>query len=307
MRLAIETDNIVKHYGRLKALDHVSINVAEGEIFGFLGPNGAGKTTFVKILLNLVGATEGSARIFGEDISSVRSRREVGFLPEHISMYGFMTIAEYLTMHARLADVPGRSIPSEIENVLNKVGLSQDRNHRLATLSKGMQQRAGIAQAMIGRPRLLFFDEPTSGLDPIWVRDLRTIMLELKEQGATIFLNSHLLSEVERTCDRIAILNKGKIIRSGTRDEMSDRERHLELVVEGFGEIMMHEINMLCQRPLEIDGSILKIFPRDGKDLLLIHRIIDEHGGRLQSLCWKGESLEELFYRLVKHENSDNS
>jgi len=303
---AIETEGIIKRYGRLKALDNVSIQVAAGEIFGFLGPNGAGKSTFVKIMLNLIRATEGTARIFGEKATRTRSRIGVGFLPERYSMYGFMSIEEYLKMHAGLAEVPHQHMAAEVEKVLAVVGLLQDRKRRLAALSKGMLQRAGIAQALLGNPRLIFLDEPTSGLDPIWVKDLRTILLDLKARGATIFLNSHLLSEVERTCDRIAILNKGRIIRSGTRGDLSEKERHLELVVDGMSEGLARRLDEISRKPMTAADGAVRIYPVDERAVLDIHRTIIEHGGRLQSLLWKGETLEELFYRLVKHENTDN-
>jgi len=304
MPLAIEAEGVAKHYGKLRALDNINLQVAAGEIFGFLGPNGAGKSTFVKVLLHLVRATAGSARIFGRDVASARSRAGVGFLPERYSMYGFMSIEEYLAMHACLADVPRRQTGSEVARALTMVGLLQDGKRRLATLSKGMLQRAGIAQALLGNPRLIFLDEPTSGLDPIWVRDLRAMLLNLKACGVTIFLNSHLLSEVERTCDRVAILNKGSIIRSGSRCDLSEKERHLELVVDGLTEGLVRRLDELSQKPLAIADGAVRLYPADESAVLDIHRAIVEHGGRLQSLRWQGETLEEVFYRLVKHEDT---
>ena len=166
-----------------------------------------------------------------------------------------------------------------------------------------MLQRAGIAQAILGNPELLILDEPTSGLDPIGFTDLRRLLLEMKARGTTIFLNSHLLSEVERTCDRVAILHKGKIIKSGLRGDLSDRGKHLEVTAEGFTDAMAAAIRALSQKDIEAEGTNFRIYPNDEKDSVAVHRIIVEGGGRVQSLSWKSESLEEIFYRLVKNED----
>ena len=183
------------------------------------------------------------------------------------------------------------------------MALESVRAQKIGTLSKGMLQRAGIAQAILGSPELLILDEPTSGLDPIGFTELRRLLLDMKAQGATIFLNSHLLSEVERTCDRVAIINKGKIIKSGSRDDLSDRGKHLEVTAEGFTDSMAAGINSLSHKNIEIDGKDLRIYLNDEKDSVNVHRIIVEGGGWVQSLSWKSESLEELFYRLVKNED----
>jgi len=307
MQYAIDAEDIVKTYGKLTALDHVSIRVEEGEIFGFLGPNGAGKSTFVKILLNLISPSGGTARILGEVVRNVSSRRSVGFLPENIQAYQFLTVEEFMRFHAELSGLPKEGVKKEIDESLNTLGLAVERRRRIETLSRGMIQRVGIAQAILGRPELLILDEPTSGLDPIGIKELRNLLLEMKHRGTTIFLNSHLLSEVERTCDRIAILNRGKIIKSGTRSDLSDKEKHLEVTVEGFTDIMAREINAISKRPIENNGNLLRIYPEEEKDSVIVHRIIVENGGKLLSFSWKGESLEELFYRLVKDENLGNS
>ena len=183
------------------------------------------------------------------------------------------------------------------------MALESVRAQKIGTLSKGMLQRAGIAQAILGNPELLILDEPTSGLDPIGFTELRRLLLDMKAQGATIFLNSHLLSEVERTCDRVAIINKGKIIKSGSRDDLSDRGKHLEVTAEGLTGSMAASINLLSHKNIEADGKDLRIYLNDEKDSVNVHRIIVEGGGWVQSLAWSSESLEELFYRLVKHED----
>lgn len=307
MELAIDAEDLVKTYGNVTALDHVSIRVEAGEIFGFLGPNGAGKSTFVKILLNLISPSKGTAKIFGLDVKHVSSRKSVGFLPENIYAYKFLTVEEFIKFQAVLCELPKNRIENELKSCLDTVGLSNDINKRMGSLSKGMLQRVGIAQSILGRPKLLLLDEPTSGLDPIGVKELRSLLIELKKNGTTIFLNSHLLSEVERTCDRVAILNKGRIVKSGTKSDLSGKEKHLEVFVEGFTDNMAEKINSISKKPIERNGNFLKIFPETETDSVTIHKIIIDHGGRLLSLSWKGESLEELFYRLVKTKEKDEN
>jgi ABC-2 type transport system ATP-binding protein len=303
MQFAIEAHNLVKKYGAIAALDDINLSVNRGEIFGFLGPNGAGKSTFVKIILNLVHTTSGSARIFGEPVTNAQARKTIGFLPENIRLYPFLSINEFLHFHAELIGISKQKAQEEVTACLHAVAMESTREKKIGALSKGMLQRTGIAQAILGNPELLILDEPTSGLDPIGFTELRQLLLEMKSRGTTIFLNSHLLSEVERTCDRVAILNKGKIIKVGSRDDLSDRGKHLEITAEGFVGGMETAINALSQKNLEIDGKNLRIFLNNESDSVNVHRIIVEAGGRVQSLAWKSESLEELFYRLVKHEN----
>ena len=303
MQFAIEARNLVKKYGGFAALDDINLTVNRGEIFGFLGPNGAGKSTFVKIILNLVHATSGNVRIFGEQVERPEARKIVGFLPENIRVYPFLSIEEFLYFHAELIGIAKQKIKTHIDSCLRAMALESVRAQKIGTLSKGMLQRAGIAQAILGSPELLILDEPTSGLDPIGFTELRRLLLDMKAQGATIFLNSHLLSEVERTCDRVAIINKGKIIKSGSRDDLSDRGKHLEVTAEGLTGSMAASINLLSHKNIEADGKDLRIYLNDEKDSVNVHRIIVEGGGWVQSLSWKSESLEELFYRLVKHED----
>jgi ABC-2 type transport system ATP-binding protein len=303
MQFAIEAHSLVKKYGSIAALDDITLVVNRGEIFGFLGPNGAGKSTFVKVILNLVRATSGSVRIFGEPVTNAQARQTIGFLPENIRVYPFLSIDEFLHFHGELIGISSKKIKREIDTCLCAMALESVRTQKIGTLSKGMLQRTGIAQAILGNPELLILDEPTSGLDPIGFTELRRLLLEMKARGTTIFLNSHLLSEVERTCDRVAILNKGKIIKSGSRDDLSDRGKHLEVVAEGFTGGMGNAINALSQKSLESDGKYLRIYLSNENDSVTVHRIIVEAGGRVQSLAWKSESLEELFYRLVKNED----
>ena len=303
MQFAIEAHSLVKKYDSITALDDITLVVNRGEIFGFLGPNGAGKSTFVKIILNLVRATSGSVRVFGEPVTNVKARKTIGFLPENIRAYPFLSIEEFLRFHCELIGISSQNIGIEINTCLCAMELETVRTQKIGTLSKGLLQRMGIAQAILGNPKLLVLDEPTSGLDPIGFTELRRLLLAMKARGTTIFLNSHLLSEVERTCDRVAILNKGKIIKIGSRDDLSDRGKHLEVTAEGFTDGMAAAINAFSRKNIETDGNKLRIYLSNEKDSVNVHSIIIEAGGRVQSLAWKSESLEDVFYRLVKNED----
>ena len=211
----IETDRLVKRYGRIEALKGVSLTVERGEIFGLLGQNGAGKTTLVKILLGITKTTDGrgdAARPAGRHAAV---RRRVGYLPEDHRFPDYHTGASLLDFYGALLDVPGRDRRKRIPEILEVVGLKGRMHYKIRTYSKGMKQRLGIAQAMFHDPEVIFLDEPTDGVDPVGRREIRDIMQQLKEEGKTIFLNSHLLGEVELICDRVAILQRGEVIREG--------------------------------------------------------------------------------------------
>ncbi len=302
MEPVICVDAVVKSYGSVKALNGVSLSVGSGEIFGFLGPNGAGKSTFVKLLLGLVSPSGGRVELFGNDAGKTAQRRNVGFLPETTAVYPFLTIGEFIHYHCVLGEIPPRTRKQEAQRCLEAVGMIQHARKRLGSLSKGMLQRVCIAQALLGSPQLIILDEPTSGLDPIGIKELRSLLLAVRERGGTVFLSSHLLSEVERTCDRVAILHQGKIIRSGSRSDLTGKERYLEVVAEGVSEQAVQALNRTgVTKPVERDGNRLIVYPGSESHSVDIHRIIVEQGGALSSMCWKGESLEELFYRLVKN------
>lgn len=214
---------------RVRALDGVDIDVAEGETFGLLGPNGAGKTTFVKCLLGLLLPTAGAVQLFGQDPSHAQVRRRVGFSPEIPAFPPFLSGAEVMRLHARLAGIPSGEISRLTTTLLEQAELG-DAPRRIKAYSKGMVRRLAVAQALIGEPELLVLDEPTADLDPIGRRDIRNVLLELKAKGVTILLNSHLLSEIERVCDRVAIIHKGKVIAIGSLDELVPEGQDLETV-----------------------------------------------------------------------------
>jgi ABC-2 type transport system ATP-binding protein len=210
--LIIETQGLRKQFGTTVAVSDLSLQVGEGEIFGFLGPNGAGKTTAIKILLALVEPTSGTGRVLGAPLGDRATRARIGFLPEHFRFHETLTATELLRFHGRLYGLRGVSLDARVDRLLTRVDLVDAADRPLRGYSKGMLQRVGLAQALLNDPRLVFLDEPTSGLDPLGRLLVRSIIDELRADGATVFLNSHLLGEVEATCDRVAFVKRGRVV-----------------------------------------------------------------------------------------------
>jgi len=227
---AFDCRGLGKRYGATLALGGVDLEVQPGELVGLLGPNGAGKSTLVKIACGLVRPTEGEARVTGEPAGSAPARARLGYLAELFRFPGWLRADELLQLHQRLAGSSGG--PAERGELLELVGLSDAARVKVEAMSKGMQQRLGIAQALVGSPRLLMLDEPTSALDPVGRRIVRDLLLELKRRGVAVLLNSHLLSEVERVCDRVAILVSGRIVAQGAPGELA-QARGVEIDVDG--------------------------------------------------------------------------
>ena len=219
MTALLEMNGIVKHYGSTTALDGVDLNVEEGELVGLLGPNGAGKSTLVKIGCGLVKATAGTALVSGSPAGSEVARRSIGYLAELFRFPGWLRAGEVIQLHQRLTGSDGGE--DEVRRLLDLVGLHHVGARRVAAMSKGMQQRLGIAQALVGSPTLLMLDEPTSALDPAGRRAVREILETIRSQGIAVLLNSHLLSEVELVCDRVVILNQGRVITEGTPEDLA--------------------------------------------------------------------------------------
>ncbi|MDQ2872687.1 MAG: ABC transporter ATP-binding protein [Candidatus Eremiobacteraeota bacterium] len=213
---ALDVNGLAKRYGKISALNDLTLQVGRGEIFGFLGPNGAGKTTAVKMLVGLTRPTGGRGSVLGRPLGDRATRLRLGYLPELFRYQDWLSALEVLAFHARLARLASNETGSEIARVLALTGLTARGADRVGTFSKGMQQRLGIAVALLGKPDLIFLDEPTSALDPIGRHDVREILRREQARGATVFLNSHLLSEVELVCDRIAIVRRGDVVAQGT-------------------------------------------------------------------------------------------
>lgn len=217
---------------RVVAVRDLTLRVGEGEVYGLLGPNGSGKSTTLKILLGLVVATRGTTRIFGEDSRLVRSRKDVGFLPENPYFYKFLTGAETLRFFGKLGGLDGKALEARVAELLELVGLADAAERRVGSYSKGMLQRIGLAQALVQDPGLLVLDEPTAGVDPVGSREIRDLILELKSRGKTVLLCSHLLSQVQEVCDRVGILAGGSLVREGRVEDLLTVGDRSEILVE---------------------------------------------------------------------------
>ena len=217
---ALELSGVSKRYGARAALAGVDLAIPRGSSLGLLGPNGAGKTTILKLLLGLVRPSAGRVRVRGLDPRDPASREKLGYLPEQLALPGRMTVRGVLRLHAALAGLSGSERERDVDAALELTGIADRRRDRLAGLSKGLLQRVGFAQAFLGRPEVLLLDEPTSGLDPIGVRDARDWIRGARERGCTVLVSSHVLSEVERTCDRVAVLHQGSVAASGPLDRV---------------------------------------------------------------------------------------
>jgi ABC-2 type transport system ATP-binding protein len=302
MSAAIELVNISKVYRRwrrgreVRALQDVSLRVETGEIFGFLGANGAGKTTTVKILLGLARPTQGHARVFGCPPGGA-TRLRIGYLPEAPYFYDFLTPVELMTFYARIFGIPGPDRRKRINEVLESVGIASRQDTVLRTFSKGMTQRVGLAQALLNDPDVLLLDEPTSGLDPLARREIRDIILGLKERGKTVFLNSHLLSEVELICDRVAILKRGRLMRTGTVDELVAKEG-VEIVADTRERSLPTDLHALI-RPEQNDDpcQVTLLAPREAEVPRVLRALLDAEVPIL-SVNPHRDTLEDVFVRI---------
>ncbi|PYK85146.1 MAG: ABC transporter ATP-binding protein [Verrucomicrobia bacterium] len=230
----------------ITAVRDLNLRVEAGEVYGLLGPNGSGKSTTLKIILGLASPTRGRTKIFGRDSSLVESRAAVGFLPENPYFYKFLTGEETLRFFGKLCRVNGSRLKSRVRDLLELVGLTNARDQRLSTYSKGMLQRIGLAQALINEPKLVVLDEPTAGVDPAGSRDIRNLIVDLKQRGITVLLSSHLLTQVQEICDRVGILARGMLVREGHLEELIAIENRSELVLENASEALVKEIEQLA-------------------------------------------------------------
>ena len=233
---------------RIVAVRNLDLRVEAGEVYGLLGPNGSGKSTTLKIILGLVSPTRGRTEIFGCDSRLVESRKAVGFLPENPYFYKYLTGDETLRFFGRLCGVRGSRLKKRIDELLALVGLTKARDRRLGTYSKGMLQRIGLAQALVNEPRLVVLDEPTAGVDPAGSRDIRDLVVNLKRQGTTVLLSSHLLAQAQEICDRVGILANGVLVREGRLDELIAIENQTELVLENASGALLNEVEALAAK-----------------------------------------------------------
>jgi ABC-2 type transport system ATP-binding protein len=302
MASAVEAENLSKTYQRMfrqpaPALAGATLRVEAGTIFGLLGANGAGKTTLVKILLSLVPPTGGTARVLGSAPGDARMRRRIGYLPEQMRMPEYMRATSFLTYMGKLNGVDGASLKKRIPALLDLVGLPGEKK-TLKEYSKGMQQRLGLAQALVNEPDLLFLDEPTEGLDPLGRKQVRDLLVSLRAAGKTIFLNSHLLSEIELVCDRVLILNKGKVAREGSPAELTRREGEYRIRVADAGDAARGAIAAL-DGSARWDANDVFLAPKDRAHLnAFIDRLRAAHV-EIEAIEPMHSTLEECFIEVV--------
>lgn len=297
--MVIETEKLTKYYGKRIGCGDITISVGKGEVFAFLGPNGAGKSTFVKMLTGLLFPTSGKANILGRPLGNMEVRRKIGYLPENFRYQDWMTGEDLLSFHASLYKLDKRETHAKISEVLELTGLKGNEKYRIGTYSKGMQQRIGIASSLLCDPELIFMDEPTSALDPIGRKEVREIILMLKGMGKTIFLNSHLLSEVEMVCSSAAFINKGRIINQGRLKDLTQGSTRLEIQAEGLNGEVMEKIREIDSDAI-FNGNRITMSVRDNDDINHIASLIIRSGGKLYELSPRGESLENIFMRVIE-------
>jgi ABC-2 type transport system ATP-binding protein len=298
MPAAIETDSLRKVFGEKVAVANLTLTVERGEVFGFLGPNGAGKTTAVKMLLGLIVPTSGEGRMLGLPLGDPRGRERVGFLPEHFRFHDWLTAEEFLRLHGELYQMSGERLRRRIPELLDLVGLAPHAEKRLRTFSKGMLQRIGLAQALLNDPEMVLLDEPTSGLDPVGRRLVRDIIHDLREGGTTVFLNSHLLSEVEITCDRVAFIKHGVVLRTSVLQELVEGELTVEVRAHGLTPEVLSGLDRWSPS-IRVDGECLSLTLPSEVGLPEINRYLVEHGVDVYALSPQNISLEDLFIQIV--------
>jgi ABC-2 type transport system ATP-binding protein len=296
---AIQTVELSKRFGSTVALAGLSMTVPRGEVFGFLGPNGAGKTTSVKLLLGLISPTAGEGRLLGRPIGDLKTRRKIGYLPELFRYQGWLSAREVLALHCELAPLPRSSWSDEITTALDTVGLTERATDRVSTFSKGMQQRLGLAVALLGEPELVFLDEPTSALDPVGRHDVREIIRGLAARGTAVFLNSHLLSEVEQVCDRVAVVDHGRVIASGTMDQLLSGTT-VRVRVTGLPQDGLAKLTPFGQ--VDDEGDQLTFTNLNVERVPDLVSAIVALGGRVYEVAPRHQTLEDRFLQLLEEE-----
>jgi ABC-2 type transport system ATP-binding protein len=300
---AIETVDLTKDYKvgfwrprPYRALDGLSLTVERGEVFGFLGPNGAGKTTTLKLLMQLVHPTRGRATILGAPVGDVAVKRRIGYLPEHPYFYDYLTAEELLVYFAGLFGQSAADARARASRLLDETGIGAERRLQLRKFSKGMIQRVGLAQALVNDPEVIFLDEPMSGLDPLGRRDVRALILRLRDEGRTVFFSSHILADAEALCSRVAVLARGRLVAQGRiSDIVAFQPRGWEAIVEGVPAAAMARVGARASRQQQIaDGRYALEFPVDLPPERIVGDLVRD-GGRLVSITPVRETLEDFF------------
>lgn len=284
---AVQIKNLVKEFkapgrsktqgSKIRAVDDISLTIMPGEVYGLIGPNGSGKSTTMKALLGLIAPTSGSCHVFGKNSLKTDSRQEIGFLPENPYFYKHLSGEETLRFYAKLCGMRGKEMNSRVDKMLELVSLQDARKRRIAGYSKGMLQRIGLAQALIHEPKLLILDEPTAGVDPLGSREIRDLVLRLKEQGVTVFLCSHLLEQVQEVCDHVGIIFNGKIVKEGKLDDLIAIEDQTEIVIKNASPESLQKMRRIIDESPEED--ILRI----GKPKTTLERLFLDEAKKSES------------------------
>ncbi|MFE4709321.1 ABC transporter ATP-binding protein [Paenibacillus sp. NPDC056722] len=315
---AIETQGLSKTYDNGRGCQNVTITVGKGEAFGFLGPNGAGKSTFVKMLVGLISPTSGSASLMGHRIGTMEAKSLIGYLPELYRYQEWLTGQEVVKLHARLSRVESSSIERRVREVLEEVGIGIRSRDKVKHYSKGMQQRLGLACALVADPAIVFLDEPSSAMDPIGRSEVRIILKKLKNQGKTIFLNSHLLEDVEMLCDRMALLNNGVILRHGSVSEVLHKRMSWLFKVGGYSPFLLswleERTGLVIKVAIDLKRDANAFSPAQAEDSSVVwleaeldseeqvgwlNSLIMEQGMTLYEVSRKKERLEEWFVNVL--------
>ncbi len=283
-------------------LEGLNLEVEEGQIFGLVGPNGSGKTTTLKLLLGLIFPTRGTGEVLGLPLGSAEYKARVGYLPEGPYFYEHLNAPELLKMYGSLFGLGGKILENRIRELLELVDMWDRRNYRVVNYSRGMRQRVGVAQALINEPDLLFFDEPTAGLDPIGAKDIREVILKLRERGKTVFLCSHLLKEMEPLCDNIAILDRGQLITQGSVDEMlAPKGGRYRLEATGVNEELEQKLASRAAETVRLDDTFRALFS-DQQTAFDAAKVVTDNGAQLINVGPDRRTLEEVFIEAVGKE-----
>ena len=303
MATALRIDNLHKSFKsgfllqKKTILEGISLHVDQGEIFGYLGPNGAGKTTTIKCVMGLIFPEKGDIKLFDLSHLSLKAKERVGFLPENPYFYDYLTASEFLRFYSQLFVIPELEKEKRIEDLLQLVDMKKARNLQLRKFSRGMLQRIGLAQALLNNPDIVILDEPLGGLDPLGRKEIRDILVRLREEGKTVFLSSHILQDIEMICDRVAIIMDGEIVNQGYLQELiSERILFTEIIISGLDKRDLEELGESLSTP----GGKILLKIHDEKKINSVFRLIQDKGGKIHSLTPRTETLEDLFVGMVK-------
>jgi ABC-2 type transport system ATP-binding protein len=300
----ISVQNLRKTYGRLEALRGVSLDVEPKQIYGLLGQNGAGKSTMIKILLGIVNKTDGEATLLGEDAGNANVRKRVGYLPEDHQFPAYHTGRSLMHFYGELYGLSRPERTKRMNEAFDIVGLAKRADNKVKTYSKGMKQRLGIAQSFFHDPEVIFLDEPTDGVDPVGRKEIRELLVTLKNEGRTIFVNSHLLAEVQLMADRVAVIHKGELMREGSVEELTRQTDRFELGLASGQTFPVKELGELGYTVTMADG-LAQVMLNDGQGIDPVLEFLWQRGLKLRHLMEKKQSLEGLFVDIVEKENKD--